>query len=184
MTLTNHTTATTPTATTPTPSGEPSSDLRMYDDPALHTVCDEVEPGEDIDAIVAAMHRALDESKNGVGLAAPQNGVGLAAPQIGVLKRIVIVRTDDKGRIVMVNPVITKKSDQTRVGWEGCLSYPGTQAEVRRYKRVTLQFDDYHAGESRKLKFKDFEAVIVQHEVDHLDGICQVGDVWAERQQA
>jgi len=99
-----------------------------------------------------------------------ENGVGLAAPQIGVNLRVFVVR-DDKGQvIILANPRIMKKSVQTKYSEEGCLSFPGRHELVRRSMEVILRFID----ESGKVQIKTFNgwmARVVQHEVDHLDGI-------------
>jgi peptide deformylase len=103
--------------------------------------------------------------------------VGIAACQIGVLKRLAIVDTTvhtkhgahSQGRMVLVNPIITRRSGE-RVGREGCLSLPDFTANVRRAMEVTVQFQDEH-GVNHTVHSTDFEAVAMQHEVDHLDGI-------------
>lgn len=103
--------------------------------------------------------------------------VGIAACQIGVLKRVAIVDTtvhkkhgaQSQGRMVLVNPTITRRGGE-RVGREGCLSLPDFTANVRRAMDVTVQFQDEH-GATRTVHCTDFEAVAMQHEVDHLDGI-------------
>ncbi|HEX8235845.1 MAG TPA: peptide deformylase [Abditibacteriaceae bacterium] len=103
--------------------------------------------------------------------------VGIAACQIGVLKRVAIVDTtvhkkhsaQSQGRMILVNPVITRRGGE-RMGREGCLSLPDFTANVRRAMDVTVQFQDEH-GITRTVHSTDFEAVALQHEVDHLDGI-------------
>ena len=103
--------------------------------------------------------------------------VGIAACQIGVLKRVAIVDTtvhkkhgpDSQGRMVLINPVITRRGGE-RMGREGCLSLPDFTANVRRAMDVTVQYQDEH-GVTRTMHSTDFEAVALQHEVDHLEGI-------------
>ena len=111
-----------------------------------------------------------------------RNGVGIAAPQVYVSKRLIIVASrpnlrypdaPDMDAVVMVNPEILEKSVETIIGEEGCLSVPDkrgqvVRAEMVRVKYLTLQ------GELVETVFHGFPARIVQHEVDHLDGVLFV----------
>jgi len=97
-------------------------------------------------------------------------GVGLAAPQIGVNERIILITIDGKKILAMINPDITDVSEDTAVAEEGCLSLPGEWGKIRRPKEVTVEFMT-PKGNKTVMKFKDFEAREIQHEVDHLDGI-------------
>ena len=108
-----------------------------------------------------------------------EKGVGLAAPQVGVSKRVIIVLFDGKMIIPMINPEITSHSDKTEYGEEGCLSLPGQWGQVERYREITVQFKDWK-GEKRVLKIEGFNARIVQHEIDHLDGILFTDYLQAE----
>ncbi len=99
-----------------------------------------------------------------------EKGVGLAAPQVGKNIRLIIVLLNNEIVIPMVNPKITTHSDNVESGEEGCLSLPGIWGQVKRYKEITVQFLDVK-GEKRMLKLEGFNARIVQHEIDHLDGI-------------
>ncbi|MCK9360721.1 peptide deformylase [Patescibacteria group bacterium] len=98
-------------------------------------------------------------------------GVGLASPQIGRNIRAVVVQpepTDDP--LVLINPVITKKSDALLESEEGCFSVPGTYGLVKRHKKVTVEALNRH-GRRIEFEAKNFPAFVVQHEIDHLDGI-------------
>ena len=107
------------------------------------------------------------------------NGAGLAAPQIGVNLRVVIfgVRANPRypgvGEVpdtVLINPVLTPLDTELEEGWEGCLSVPGMRGLVPRYKRLRYRgFDE--SGRPFEREVSDFHARVVQHEVDHLDGI-------------
>ncbi len=107
------------------------------------------------------------------------NGAGLAAPQIGVGLRVVIFGMEYNPRYpdadpvpytVLVNPTLTPVGDEMEDGWEGCLSVPGMRGVVPRYKQVRyVGFDA--AGQPIDRTVGDFHARVVQHEVDHLDGI-------------
>ncbi len=105
-------------------------------------------------------------------------GVGLAAPQIGVSKSIFIAKPTEKSKItVYVNPKIVEseklETNQTKTKikrLEGCLSLPNIWGEVKRYGTVTLTYQTETGREITK-KFTGFMATIVQHEVDHLNGV-------------
>jgi peptide deformylase len=107
------------------------------------------------------------------------NGAGLAAPQIGVPLRVVIFGVSVNPRYpgiepvpdtVLINPVLTPLSDELEEGWEGCLSVPGMRGWVPRFKRLSYSGQDEH-GEPFQREVEGFHARVVQHEVDHLDGI-------------
>jgi peptide deformylase len=107
------------------------------------------------------------------------NGAGLAAPQIGVGLRVVIFGFDQNERYpeadsvpytVLINPTLTPIGEVIEDGWEGCLSVPGMRGLVPRYKNLRYTgFDENGAPIDRTVS--DFHARVVQHEVDHLDGI-------------
>ena len=102
--------------------------------------------------------------------------VGLAAPQIGYNKRLIVVSLlkdwDDENypTIMMINPKILDASKECEIEWEGCLSVPGEKWEVERYKRIKLSYIDENKKE-RIVVLSETSARIVQHEIDHLDGV-------------
>ncbi len=114
------------------------------------------------------------------------NGVGLAAPQIGLSQRIVVIETpeitetDENGKevvveesesYVLINPVIVKSSKEL-ISWnEGCLSLPGWYGDVIRPEWVTVEYTDPNGKRMRLRKADGWLGRIVQHEIDHLDGI-------------
>jgi len=132
--------------------------LLQFNDPALHVRCERIEPGHPV--------RALEQEMRDV-LKAFENGVGLAAPQIGHLVRAVLIR--DR---FLINPELVWTSVQLQTVKEGCLSYPGHYCEVTRHVKVILK---HQYGE---VQFEDYDAAIAEHELDHLDGVCKVGDDW------
>jgi len=107
------------------------------------------------------------------------NGAGLAAPQIGVPLRVVIFGVksnprypgiDDVPDTVLINPVLTPLSNEIEEGWEGCLSVPGMRGWVPRYRKLQYSgFDEQ--GHRFEREVEGFHARVVQHEVDHLDGV-------------
>lgn len=111
-----------------------------------------------------------------------RNGVGIAAPQVYVSKRVIIVASranlrypdaPDMPAVVMVNPEILEKSDNTILGEEGCLSMPDERGMVARAEMVKVRYFTLE-GEQIETVFHGFPARIVQHEIDHLDGVLFV----------
>ena len=99
-------------------------------------------------------------------------GIGLAAPQIGVLRRVIVIHGQFQGQRILglINPKITEKSKEKEKDMEGCLSFPGIVLEIKRAKEVEVNGLDIN-GKKIKLKAKGLLARILQHEIDHLDGI-------------
>lgn len=95
-------------------------------------------------------------------------GVGLAATQIGQSMRLCIATIDEKV-IPMFSPEITWKSDEIVIEEEGCLSLPDVTVNVPRYKEIIVKYLN-EKGEEQERKLSDFNARVVQHELDHLDG--------------
>ena len=134
--------------------------LRYEGDEILKKKSREVEVIDDklqvlIDDMIETMHK--------------YNGVGLAAVQVGILKRLVVIDLyDDKGPIVLINPVILKTKGEQQVD-EGCLSFPNEFAKVIRPAEVTAEYTDRN-GKRIKVKAKELLAQAICHEVDHLNG--------------
>lgn len=97
-------------------------------------------------------------------------GVGVAAPQVGVLKRFCFVSNNGKKPQLLINPVITKRSSAKEWAEEGCLSIPQVYGKVERNVSVTVEFVNQNA-EKEELEASGFLARVIQHEIDHLDGI-------------
>ena len=102
------------------------------------------------------------------------NGCGLAAVQVGVLRRVVVIETEE-GLFELINPVIVKKSG-TQEGMEGCLSLPGKWGITKRPQCVTVRAMD-REGNEFELTGYDLLAKAICHEVDHLDGIIYTDKV-------
>lgn len=134
--------------------------------------------------IIAGMEQTLRATKDPIG-------VGLAAPQVGISLRIFQMKPTEKSKVTTyINPVITKFSEEEEVPLftnsekvegkkpsssknkllEGCLSIPDIWGNVTRKKELTLSWQDEH-GNTFMQEFKSFPAIIVQHEIDHLNGI-------------
>lgn len=98
-----------------------------------------------------------------------ENGIGLAAPQIGKSLRVAVAEVENK-QYFWVNPIITSFSEEKILFEEGCLSLPGQYFPMVRSEIVTLKYTD-ERGLPKKLRATGLLAVVIQHEVDHLDGI-------------
>ena len=98
-------------------------------------------------------------------------GVGLAAPQVGHLRRYFVYRIDDEGPLqALVNPVIEWASDEEETFEEGCLSLPNVVVEVTRPVEIRVSAQDQH-GEPLTREVGGLEARVIQHELDHLNGV-------------
>ncbi|MGO9804789.1 MAG: peptide deformylase [Steroidobacteraceae bacterium] len=125
------------------------------------------------DAELASLIADMDDTMRSL------SGAGIAAPQIGVSQRVVIFELKENPRYpnvgpvpytVLVNPTLTTLDSEQEEGWEGCLSVPGMRGLVPRYRRLRYQGFDA-AGTPIDRTVGGFHARVVQHEVDHLDGI-------------
>lgn len=116
------------------------------------------------------LHPQLDEAFDEMfDLMRKHNGIGLAAPQVGLEFRFFIMNLDDK-EYVCINPYITKRSKETELRDEGCLSYPGDKVFVERAKEIRVLYTD-RRGMPKQKKFTGLAARCFQHELDHLNGI-------------
>lgn len=103
------------------------------------------------------------------------NGVGLAAPQIGILQRIIVVAPDGMRPTALINPRIVK-SEGSYVGQEGCLSIPGLYGDVTRPDYIEVEALD-RRGRDLIFELEGMPAKVVQHEIDHLDGVLFIDKV-------
>lgn len=127
-------------------------------DKALSQVCKDVKQGEDVKYLTDEMFAQMRNN----------NGAGLAANQLGVTKRIITVATDHLFSVI-INPVLSD-GRYPKQSSESCLSFPGMSKKVARFNRITVTgFDENWKPITKKLKA--FTAFVVQHEVDHLNGI-------------
>ncbi len=136
--------------------------VRKFGDPVLRAKALPVERfdaelAEEVESMGRLMHDAL--------------GVGLAATQLGILHRVLVYQAyADDPVSALVNPEIVWRSDELEVGMEGCLSLPGVHVEVERHAAVRVRARDA-AGEEIEVDAEGLEARVVQHEIDHLDGV-------------
>ena len=149
--------------------------IRQYGDPVLRTPCERVEVFDD--ALVAEVHemaRLMEEGR----------GCGLAAPQLGRLRRLITVAPYDDGTVhAFVNPEIIEHSDETEMGPEGCLSIGEINVEVPRYVWIKIRAQDLNGTEFEAV-IEDFAARVVQHEIDHLNGVLIIDRTTPEERRA
>ena len=136
--------------------------IRKYGDPILRTRAVEVDVFDDaLAAEVERMGVLMHESI----------GIGLAATQVGLAHRVLVYRVEPNSAIAaLVNPQIEWRSDDTELMDEGCLSLPGVLVEVERPIHVRVTARD-EAGEAIMIEASGLEARVIQHEIDHLDGV-------------
>jgi peptide deformylase len=135
--------------------------IRQYGDPALRLVAHEVNEFDD------DLRRLVDRM---TGLMHDAQGVGLAATQVGVLRRLFVFEPDEDGPRAIVNPTVVEQADEKLADEEGCLSLQGVRVPVERATRVVLEGKDPNGDEVR-FELEGYGARIVQHELDHLDGV-------------
>ena len=136
--------------------------VRKFGDPVLRATALPVERFDaaletEIEQMGELMHDAL--------------GVGLAATQLGVLHRVLVYRAfSDDPLTALVNPVLEWCSEELEAAEEGCLSLPGVHVEVERPARVRVRAQD-EAGRELQVEAEGLEARVIQHEIDHLEGV-------------
>jgi peptide deformylase len=134
--------------------------IRQYGDPVLRMRAGEVEEfDEELARITTRMLEVMHDA----------DGVGLAATQIGILRRFFVCTVDGEDR-VLVNPVVTPEGADTEVEDEGCLSLGPVRVPIERASRVRVEGRDA-AGDPVSLTLEGMDARVVQHELDHLDGV-------------
>ena len=139
--------------------------IRQYPDKVLRMRAREVETfDDDLARLAEKMGRLMHDAR----------GVGLAATQVGVLQRLFVFQlAGDDEVTTLVNPEITKRSRSTEVAEEGCLSLQGVLVPVERNSEVTIEGQDL-GGAPLKLELEEMDARVVQHELDHLDGVLML----------
>jgi peptide deformylase len=136
--------------------------VRKYGDPALRS---RARPVEVFDAALAdevrRMGRLMDDAL----------GIGLAATQLGVMHRVLVYRVEPEAPLgVLINPEFEYKGDEVETMEEGCLSLPGVGVEVERSTEVRVRAQD-ETGAPITVEASGLEARVIQHEIDHLDGV-------------
>lgn len=151
--------------------------IRQYPDPVLRMQAREVETlDEAVKALVERMSRLMTEAR----------GVGLAAPQLGILRRVLVYQTAEEDPVTaLVNPRVISSSAEREPDDEGCLSLGGASVvvPVERSLEVTVEASS-PAGESVRIEAEGLEARVLQHELDHLDGVLTIDRTTSEQRRA
>jgi len=138
--------------------------IRQYPDPALRMTAAEIDTfDDDLRQLAERMYVLMTDA----------SGIGLAATQVGVVRRVFVCRLgedEDAEPVAFVNPVVTVSGDGRDSADEGCLSMQGVLVPVERATKLTLEAQDL-SGQPVRVELKDLDARVVQHEVDHLDGV-------------
>jgi peptide deformylase len=136
--------------------------IRQWPDPVLRMRAQEVEDfDDDLRRLVQRMRSLMVDA----------NGVGLAGNQVGVLRRVFVFRAGEEDEVVAaVNPRILEPSEERASDDEGCLSLQKVLVPVERHESLTLEAEDAE-GALLRLQLSGLEARVVQHELDHLDGV-------------
>src|SRR4051812_23893142 len=154
-----------PTALDPETRARRDAALRMvrkYGDPVLRSRALPVDRFDD---------KLVDEARRMGQVMHDALGIGLAATQVGVMHRVLVYRVEaDAPVAALINPSLEWSSDETEVAEEGCLSLPGVLVEVERPVHVRVSGQDEH-GDALTIEASGLEARVIQHEMDHLDGV-------------
>ena len=136
--------------------------IRQYPDPVLRMAAREVEAFDgDLRRLAERMTQLMRDA----------NGVGLAATQVGVIRRVFVFQPDAESEpVAVVNPVLAESSEELAIDDEGCLSLIGVQMPVERPVSIKLEGRDLDGGEL-SFDLADHASRVVQHELDHLDGV-------------
>lgn len=137
--------------------------LKIHPDPILHQTSRSLTAAEAVSPMVAGLILGMEKTMK------EHQGVGLAAVQVGQLVRLVLIATKD-GSLPLLNPTITSYSWKKETAEEGCLSIPGTYAQVKRSMRIKVKALDAK-GAPLRFTAEGLFARVIQHEVDHTNGV-------------
>jgi len=144
--------------------------ILIFPDPRLRTVAKAVEKVDD--SLKKLTEDMLETMYEG-------SGIGLAATQVDIHKRVIVVDISEKkdDPLVLINPVLKKVIDpELKMYSEGCLSVPGFYEELKRPSEIELSFQDVN-GQDQRLIANGLLSVVVQHEMDHLEGKMMVDSI-------
>jgi peptide deformylase len=144
-------------------------EILCYPDPLLKMVCEPIaELNQACDTLVQDLLDTMIVSGHSVGVAAPQIGLSLRVVVVDV-SNSKLGRDNNHGQLVLINPEILEQSGQ-KIMREGCMSVPDYTGNVARAEEILIQFLD-RRGDRQAIRASGFEAVAIQHELDHLDGL-------------
>jgi len=133
--------------------------------PVLRKVADEIKISKKTDFMINEMMRIMRKA----------HGIGLAAPQVGLSQRLIVIAPPDYKPTALINPKIIKAEGE-QIGQEGCLSIPGLYGDVKRFEYVEVEAMD-RKGRELIFELDGLAARVVQHEIDHLDGVLFIDKV-------
>ena len=150
----------------------------VYPNPLLKEIAEDVKEIDDkIKSVIQDLIDTMEDSGH---------SVGIAAPQIGELYRIIVIDASKNkkcnnhhGRMVLINPEILKWEGMLQFR-EGCMSVPDYTGNVNRARKVVVQYQN-ESFETTVIEAEEFEAVLLQHEIDHLDGVLFVDRIISKR---
>jgi peptide deformylase len=151
--------------------------VRQYPDPVLRMKANQVDDfDESVTGLVERMTLLMDEAR----------GVGLAAPQLGVLRRILVYRKAEEGPVVaLVNPRVVFTGEEVEAADEGCLSLGAATVVVEVERPTALKIEaSSPEGEPISIEAEGLEARVIQHELDHLDGVLIIDRTTPEQRRA
>ena len=138
--------------------------LTLYPTPSLQQPSTKIDDVSAVQTLCSDMLETMEANK----------GVGLAAPQVGKNIRLAVISKDaDKSldeHLALINPKIFSASREMVEESESCLSIPGVEVKVARHRKIKIRYTDIN-GQEQKIKVTNFFARVLQHEIDHLDGI-------------
>lgn len=141
-------------------------DVLLLGDPRLRVRSAEVEACDANELAALAETLAAFRARHGFGRA-------ISAPQIGIAKRFIAVNLG-RGTFFVVNPVITWRSGETFTMWDDCMSFPDLLVRVARHESISLEYVDENGARREWREMDRAEAELLQHEIDHLDGVLAV----------
>jgi peptide deformylase len=151
--------------------------VRQYPDPVLRMKAKEIEElDESVTDLVERMVSLMDEAR----------GVGLAAPQVGILRRVLVYRSGEEApAVALVNPRMTATAEEVETADEGCLSLGAATVIVEVERPVSVTVEGLSpTGEDLRVEAEGLEARVIQHELDHLDGILTIDRTTPEQRRA
>jgi peptide deformylase len=143
-------------------------DIVKWPSSGLKVKCEDLTPEEIVSDEIQILVQNMLET------AAHHKAQGIAAPQVGVLKNIIIYQSNQNQAKILYNPEIIGKRGKFWSRNEGCLSVPGFRADIKRFKEVVvtaLMYIKGSLGTQVRIRARPFESVVIQHEMDHLNGI-------------
>jgi peptide deformylase len=142
--------------------------ILLLGNPILRARCSAVKEfsSKETQRTIVDLRDTLDDFRNRHGF-----GRGIAAPQIGATLSIIFIRLG--GLDALINPKVIKRSTQMIELWDDCFSFPDILVKVRRHKRIEISYVD-ESGERKTLKAADAISELLQHEIDHINGVLAI----------